>query len=71
MVSLETYAKIPLAQTFEFQTQASVGGAKVRARSIHERKNSILRADEHFAYSKHGDLAPICVDVKRRVARRV
>jgi hypothetical protein len=51
MVSLETYAKFPLAHTFEVHRQAFVGGAKVRARRICERRKSILRADEHSPYS--------------------
>jgi hypothetical protein len=37
MVSLETYAKVPLAQAFEVHRQAFVGGAKVRARSVYMR----------------------------------
>lgn len=65
MVSLETYAKFPLAQAFEVHRQAFVGGAKVRAISIHEGRNSILRADEDLVHSKRGDLAPICIGCQK------
>jgi hypothetical protein len=51
MVSLETYAKVPLSKASEAHTQPFRGGAKVRAILEYMPRSSIYQGDEHFAYS--------------------